>query len=281
MKFLKNKLAVTIVVLSVTFLVLIGYSAKRNKVSFVENGLGVTLNSAQGVFYNVNNKVKNFFDFFAHFSEVKKENEELKNKNIELETKAQGYDVLKSENESLREVLNFKKQNEKYNFVGCDIVDKSGGSFLDEFVINKGKNDGIEKQMLVITNEGVVGQIVSVGSNWSIMQILSDENMAIRAKIDSTGENVGIVKGFKDSSNKQLSKLYYLPLNCKIKVGDSISTSGLGGLYPKGIRIGKVIDIEEDKGKVMKNAVIEPYANLNKLEEVFVVVPKEKINLEN
>ncbi|SQC02645.1 rod shape-determining protein MreC [Clostridium tetanomorphum] len=72
MNFFKNKLAVTIVVLSVAFLTLIGYSIKRDKVSFVENGIGVTINSAGGVFYNINSKVKGFIEFFSSFSEVKK-----------------------------------------------------------------------------------------------------------------------------------------------------------------------------------------------------------------
>ncbi|WP_027624988.1 rod shape-determining protein MreC [Clostridium lundense] len=286
MNFLKNKLAVTIVVLSVTFLALIGYSYKRDKVSFVENGVGVTVNSVQGIFYNMNSSIKGFMEFFWNFSNVKKENEELKQKNIDLEIKASEYDVVKAENDRLREMLNFKNQTTQYNYVGCDIKGKSGGAFLDEFVINKGRKDGIEKQMPVVTNEGLVGQITSVADNYSIVQTLSNENMAVSGIIQSTRESVGIVKGYKDSNNSKLAKLYYLPLDSKIKKGDVILTSGIGsetsssiaGLYPKGIRIGYVIDIEEDKGRVMKNAVVQPYVDFNKLEEVFVIVPKNKLD---
>ncbi|NMA57785.1 rod shape-determining protein MreC, partial [Clostridium cochlearium] len=147
---------------------------------------------------------------------------------------------------------------------------------------NKGLKDGIEKQMIAVTNQGLVGQVISVGRNWAVVQTLSNENMAVSAIVQSTRENMGVVKGFKDSNNNQLAKLYYLPLESKIKKNDVILTSGLdGGLYPKGIKIGYVIDIEEDKGKVMKNAVIQPYVNFSKLEEVFIVVPKEKLNIKN
>lgn len=289
MNFLKNKLAVTIIVLSVTFLTLIGYSYKRDKVSVVENGVGVTINSVQGIFYNMNSKVKGFVGFFSSFSQVKKDNEELKKENNELQSKAADYDVLKAENERLRQMFNFKNQNSQYNYIGCDIIGKSGGTFLDEFVINKGRNDGIEKQMVVITNDGLVGQITSVGSNWSVVQTLSNENMAVSGIVQSTRESVGIIKGYKDSNNRQLAKLYYLPEDSKIKKGDSILTSGIGtetgtgvgGLYPKGIKIGYVVDVEEDKGKVMKNAVVQPYVDFNKLEEVFVVVPKNKLDMKN
>ncbi|MBU5483571.1 rod shape-determining protein MreC [Clostridium sp. MSJ-11] len=278
MGFLKNKLAVAIVVLSVTFLVLIGYSAKREKVSFVENGVGVAVNPIQGLFYKINTKAKNFTEFVTSFSDVKNENEELKKRNTELESKEKDYDVLKEENERLRGMLKFKDQNSEYDYIGCDIVGRSGGNFLEEFTINKGKKDGIEKQMAVITEDGLVGQIGSVGDNWAKVQTLSNENIAVTSIVQSTRESVGVTKGYKDGRNKKLAKTYYLPLESEIKVGDSILTSGTG-IYPKGIRIGKVIDVEEDKGKVMKNAIIQPFVDFSKLEEVLVVVPKNKLNI--
>ncbi|WP_315116938.1 rod shape-determining protein MreC [uncultured Clostridium sp.] len=278
MGFLKNKLAVVIIVLSVTFLVLIGYSSKRQKVSFVENGVGVAINPVQGFFYKANMKVKNFTEFVTSFSDVKKENEELRQRNIELESKEKDYDVLKAENERLKGMLNFKEQNSEYDYIGCDIIGRSGGNFLEEFTINKGKKDGIEKQMAVMTKDGLVGQIGSVGDNWAIVQTLSNENIAVTSIVQTTRESVGVTKGYKDGRNKKLAKLYYLPLESEIKTGDSILTSGTG-LYPKGIRIGHVVDVEEDKGKVMKNAIIQPFVDFSKLEEVLVVVPKNKLNI--
>lgn len=98
--------------------------------------------------------------------------------------------------------------------------------------------------------------------------------------VNSTRENDGVVKGYRDSNDKLLSKLYYLPLNSKIKKGDFVLTSGLGGLYPKGIKIGVVINVEEDKGKLVKNALIQPSVDFNKLEEVFVVVPQNDRKVE-
>lgn len=285
MKFIKNKLAVTIVLLSVTFLVLIGYSFKRDKVSIVENGAGITINSVQGGIYRINTKIKDFFYFMFNYSYIKEENKGLIRENNELKSKAEDYDNLKAENERLREMFNFKSQEQNYNYIGCDIIGKSGGAYLDEFVVNKGRKDGIEKQMVVITSAGLVGQVISVGSNWAKVQTLSNENMAVSAIVQNTRENVGVVKGYKDSKNRQLAKLYYLPLESKIKKGDIILTSGIGdagvgGLYPKGIKIGYVIDVEEDKGKVMKNAVIQPYVDFSKLEEVFIIVPKEKLYID-
>lgn len=283
MKIFKNKLAVTIAVLSVTFLVLISQSIKRDKMFFLGNGIGITFNSVQGGLYSFNSKVKDSINFIFNFSKVKKENEDLKKKNSQLETKLLDYNSIKNENVTLRDMLNFKNQNSDYDYIGCDIRGRSGDGLLDQFVVNRGSKDGIGKKMLAITGNGeVVGQVISAGSNWSIIQTLGNENLAITGLVESTNDN-GIVKGYKDSDNKLLSKLYYLPQDSKVKKGDVVVTSGITsdgvGMYPKGIRMGTVIDIEDDKGKVMKNAIIKPYVDFNKLEEIIVVIPKNKIDV--
>ena len=270
MKFFKNKLTVTIIVLSVTFLVLITQSAERSKISFVESGIGTVVNPVQGVFYKINKKVRNSIGFVLNIPDVKKENVELKSENSKLASQLVEYKSLKDENERLRKMLNFRNQRSEYNYVGADIIGKSGGNYLDEFTINKGSNDGISKGMIAITNEGLVGQVIATGGSWAKVQSLSNENLAVSAMVD------GVVKGIKDSKNNILAKLYFLPMDSKIKEKDIILTSGLGAMYPKGIRIGEVTSVEVDKGKVMKNAIIKPYVDLRKIEEVFIVIPKNK-----
>jgi rod shape-determining protein MreC len=274
MRFVKNKLAVVILILSVTFLFLIGYSVNRSKMSFVENGVGVTINSVQGVFYKGFYKVRNSFKFITNFSDVKKENEELKKTNSDLQVKALEYTDAIKENERLRSILKFSKQKDQYNYIGADINGISG-NFSDGFYINKGTNKGIKTRMIAITGEGLVGQVTSVGSNWSIVQCLSNENIAVAGLVESTRDNDGIVKGYKDENNKLLAEIQRLSLDSAIKKGDVILTSGLGGFYPAGIRIGSVLSVYEDKGEVMKGAIIEPYVDFTKIEEVFIVVPKE------
>ena len=275
MKFAKNKLAVVIIILSVTFLSLIAYSANREKMSFVENGVGVTINSVQGVFYKGFYKIRDSFKFITNFSKVKKENEELKKANSDYQGKALEYDDLKKESIRLRSMLNFSEQRTEYDYVGADIIGVSGNNFLDGFIINKGENKGIKKRMVAMTGEGLVGQVTAVGDNWAIVQCLSNENIAVAALVQSTRDNNGIVKGYKDENDKLLAEIQRLSLDSLIKKDDIILTSGLGGIYPSGIRIGKVLSVYEDKGKVMKGAIIEPFVDFSKIEEVFIVVPKE------
>lgn len=275
MRLLRNKLAVTIIVLSVSFLGLISYTVKKDNRSIIENGAGSTLNPVQSLLYKGTNRIKETLDFFLNFSEVKAENKELINKNQELENKIATYSDLKEENDRLREVLNFAEERNNYNYISCDIIGYSGGNFLDGYIVNKGKNENIQKGMIVIASQGLVGQVTSVGSNWSIIQSLVNENIAVSVMVERTRDATGYIKGFKDSKNSNLAKVYDLPMDSEVKEGDVIMTSGVGMLYPKEIRIGEVIRVEEDKVKVMKSAVIKPYVDFNKLEELFIVSPKD------
>lgn len=273
MRLFRNKLAVTVVLLSVIFLGIIVYSVKRENSSFVEGGIGSIINPIQGVLYNITDSVKDYGSFLFSFNKVKKENEELHKKNDALEQKALEYDELKNENVRLREDLAYKEQNAEYNYIIADIIGrKPEGFFLDQFIINRGSKDGIQKKMVVTTSKGIIGQVTEVHSNWAEVQSLANENIAIGAV---TTNYEGIVKGYRDSNNNLLAKLYNLPLESEIKEGDIVMTSGSGGVYPKGIRIGYILKVEEDKVKLTKNALIQPYVNYNKLDEVIVVVPKD------
>lgn len=278
MKPFKNKLAVTIIVLSVAFLGIIIFSVKNGSNS-VSSGIGSVVSPLQKIVYKVNDKIKSSVDFFANFSKVKQENEELKMKNSELENQIVEYSALKDENERLREVLKLKDSKNNYDYVGVNIIGYSGGTVSRGYIVDKGTNDGIEKDMIIINYQGLVGKVTQAESNYSVVETILNENMAVSVMVDSTRETTGILRGYKENKNEDIVKVYNLPIDSEIKEGDVILTSGLGMIYPKEIRIGEVVSVETDSVMVMKNAMVKPYVDFNKLEELFVVVPKDKINV--
>ena len=81
------------------------------------------------------------------------------------------------------------------------------------------------------------------------------------------------------NKNKNLTILSNIPIESEIKEGDVILTSGLGTMYPQEIRIGEVVSVEVDSVGIMKKAVVKPYVDFNKLEELFIVIPKEEIGI--
>ena len=278
MKPFKNKLAVTIVVLSVAFLGIIVLSIKGNS-NIISSGVGGVISPLQKIVYTVNEKVKGSFDFFINFSNVKKENEELTAKNAELENKLIEYERMKDENTRLREMFDYLQNNANYDYLGCNIIGYSGGNISNGYIIDKGTKDGVEKDMVVITPAGLVGKVTKASSSFAIVQTILNENIAVAAMVESTDETTGILQGITDSKNKNLTELSNIPIESAIKEGDKILTSGLGEMYPKEIRIGEVISVEVDNVGIMKRAVVKPYVDFNKLEELFVVVPKEKVDI--
>ena len=278
MKPFKNKLAVTIVVLSVAFLGIIVLSIKGNS-NIISSGVGGVISPLQKIVYTVNEKVKVYVDGFINFSNVKKENEELTAKNAELENKLIEYERMKDENTRLREMFDYSQNNANYDYLGCNIIGYSGGNISNGYIIDKGTKDGVEKDMVVITPAGLVGKVTKASSSFAIVQTILNENIAVAAMVESTDETTGILQGITDSKNKNLTELSNIPIESAIKEGDKILTSGLGEMYPKEIRIGEVISVEVDNVGIMKRAVVKPYVDFNKLEELFVVVPKEKVDI--
>ncbi len=281
MKFFKNKLAVTILVLSVGFLALIGYSVKRDNKEIFNSSAGALLNPIQKVVYGINSKAQNFLDFAFNYKDVKAENKKLRDENEKLKSEVMEYDNLKSENERFREVLDFTKtQKSEYKYTGTNIIAMGGSGLLNTYAVDKGEKDGLKKGMVAVSNQGLVGQVSRVESNWAMVHSIINENIAVSVTVQSTKESVGILKGYRDSNNKLLAKVYNLPLDSEVKPGDVVSTSGLGQIYPKGIKVGTVISVEEDKGKLMKVAVVQPFVDFNKLEEIFLVIPQDIRNIQ-
>ena len=198
---------------------------------------------------------------------------ELKKKNLELENQLVEYNELKRQNEVLKGMVDFSKNNDKYKYIGTNIIGKSGDSFVAGYTIDKGSEDGIKKDYIVISPEGLVGVVTEVYSNWSKIQTLLNENVAVAAIVEGeTNSGDGIVKGYRNSNHMEV-EITNLPMNSSIKKGDVVVTSGLGGYYPKGIRIGEVTSVKSDDVKVMKTANLKTYVDFNNLQELFVVVP--------
>lgn len=277
MKPFKNKLAVTIVLLSVAFCGMIIYSLQSDA-NGISSSVSTVVSPLQKIVYNINSRVKETVDFFLNFSEVKLENEQLKQKNAELANELIEYESLKDEVERLREALNFTESRSNYNYVGVNIIGYSGSSLSDGYIIDKGSNDGIAKNMVVVSYKGLVGKVTKVSSNFAVVQSILNENIAVAVMDQQTRDATGVLQGLSDNKDTNMTVVYNLPIDSDVKEGDIIITSGLGKIYPKEIPVGTVVSVQEDNVKVMKSAVVEPFVNFNKLEELFVVIPNSNID---
>lgn len=270
-QFKKFKWLILVIALSVVSIVSIAATSKDNNVGTIQNIIATPINKIQEFIYQGTAGIRKFASSIKEYKEVIADNERLLEENQELKAKLDVYKERERRYEEFEKMFEFKSSVMDFEYVATEITGISGNNYLNGYIINKGNNDGIEVRMVAITSDGLVGQVTSVGKDWAKVQTLANENIAVAGYVERTEQTNGLVTGYKDENNRILARIELPSLEADIKPGDIITTSGLGGIYPKGIKIGEVIEVYEDKSKVTKYGVIKPYVNIDKLSEVFIV----------
>ena len=267
--FKKHKVLIISVSALLLLIFLIAATFNRNNVSIPENMAGTVAAPATGFFNGVFSSIGNFFaDTFGGRSG--KENEILKERNAQLEREIAALNEIKTQNESLKNLLQYKDNNKNYTYKACTIIAKSPDYWYNSFYINAGKSSGIEVNMPVVSGNGLVGKVVGVGVNWSKVVSITDESSAVSCFVERTRDN-GTVKGFLNGQTKRPELVIeHLPFNSSPQPGDKIITSGLGGVFPKGIAVGEISEIE-DLSDSTKRVILKPYSDFYRMEDVMVI----------
>ena len=177
-------------------------------------------------------------------------------------------EVVKAENETLKKYVKLTDKYPDNNTIPGYVIQKDFSNYSKTIVINLGKNDGVETGMTVVADGGLVGHIISVEDNSSKVQTIVDTASAISALILNTDKSL-VVRGVLDSNNQ--IKGTYIDNDVVINEGDSIITSGIGGIYPQNITIGKVKEIVNTKNKTNRYVYIEPSVDFENLNNILVV----------
>ena len=259
---------VGIIITIIVLILIVVFSNGENNANFFENVASKLVMPVQNGLTYLKNKISGNSTFFTDINKLKEENEELQAKNSELEQSLRELENIKTENEMLKGYMNLTEKYGEYQTIPAYVINKDISNYSKTIIINVGKNDGIKENMTVIADEGLVGYIVSVTDTTAKVQTIIDTASSVSATMSSTDESI-ICKGTLDST-KEL-KAMYIPTEYNIIQGDSIETSGLGGIYPKGIHIGTVKQVESTKNVTDRYAVIEVAVNFDKLSTVLVI----------
>ena len=168
----------------------------------------------------------------------------------------------------MKHYLNLTEKYGEYNTIPGYVINKDISNYSKTIIINVGSNDGIKENMTVIADEGLVGHVVSVTDTTAQVQTIIDTGSSVSSTMSSTDESI-VCKGTLDSTTEL--KAMYIPTDYNIIQGDSLETSGLGGIYPKGVHIGTVKKVESTKNITDRYAVIETAVNFDKLSTVLVI----------
>ena len=257
----KSGLLGIIITILILILLVIITNIESGKLYSVENIVSKIISPIQNGITYLENKMSGNSAFFADMNQLKHENQQLKEKNSQLEQQLRELEVIKAENETLRKYDELSKKYQSYKTTPAYVINRDITNYSKTIVINVGKNDGIEVNMTVIADEGLVGNVISVTSNTAKVQTIVDSASSTR--------DIMICKGTIDGANNL--KATFISTDAEIIEGDSIETSGMGGIYPKGIYIGKAKKVREGKNKIDKTVQVETAVNFEKLETVLVI----------
>jgi len=254
-----------VIVLAATIIIL--SSNIKNEKSSLRGAGGYSL-AVIGPFQEIFSYISRGFGYLwgSYFELVstEEENQSLKKDLQEARQKAKRCEELEITNQRLREYLNFREKIDQPS-IAAEIIGQDPSPWHNSLSINRGTVDGVAKGDAVVVPEGVVGQVVDVSSRYSRIMLIVDRNSAVDALVQRSRAR-GILKGTSEGR----CRLEYALRKQDIQEGDSIITSGLDGVYPKGIIIGSVSMVTVKGPGVFQDIEVQPDVDFSKIEEVIV-----------
>lgn len=257
-----------IIITIVILILIVIFSNREANTSFFENFANKLVMPVQNGLTYLKNKISGNSTFFTDISNLKEENENLKEQNSKLEQSLRELENIRTENETLKEYLGLTEKYGEYKTVPGYVINKDISNYSKTIIINIGKKDGIKEKMTVIADEGLVGYVISVTDNTAKVRTIVDTSSSISCLMSTNKDSI-VCKGTLDS-NSQL-KAMYISTDANLIQGDSVDTSGLGGIYPKGIHVGTISKIITTKNITDRYAIIETAVDFSKLNTVLVV----------
>lgn len=257
-----------IVITIIILILIVVFSNKEANTSFFENVANKLVMPVQNGLTYLKNKVSGNSNFFTNINNLKNENEELQKKNSELEQSLRELENIRTENETLKEYLNLTEKYGEYKTIPGYIINKDISNYSKIIIINIGKKDGIEENMAVIADEGLVGHVISVTDNTAKVRTIIDTSSSISCLMSTNKDSI-VCKGTLSSESEL--KAMYISTEANLVQGDSVETSGLGGIYPKGIHVGTIKNIVSTKNITDRYAIVETAVDFSKLNTVLVV----------
>ena len=216
------------------------------------------------------NQAEDIYDYIFHYEALKAENEALREEIAKMREESNQAGFIIRENERLRDLLDLKQVQEDFQLVDSYIITRSSTDWNSTFTLDKGRRDGIGVGMVAITaNNEVVGMVTEVGRNYSVVKTILDSSLEISGIIASNGYS-GMVQGGYSTGAEGLLRMNYLPSAAVIRNYDQVVTSG-STVYPRNLILGYVVDAGLSDSGVAKYAILDPAADIDNLEQVFVL----------
>lgn len=209
---------------------------------------------------------ENLWRHYFFLVSTAKENDKLKKELKNTEKVINDTLEIKLSNDRLRNLLNFQKSTD-IEMIACEVIANDPSSLFKTIIIDKGESDGLKRGLPVVVPEGIVGQIIDVSYHYSKVLLVIDSNSAVDALVQRTRAR-GLIKGSVSGN----CRLDYVLRKLELDVGDILISSGLDGVYPKGLKLGKVSHVVKQNSGIFQETNVTPFVDFQKLEEVLVLL---------
>ena len=279
-KFNPNKniiITLILVIIAVTILsITIAKRAAMEKNSMVTSAANDTVSIVDRVIFAPARWFENGVDAVQNLFVTYEENERLKAKLDAYDSLAQENENHKREIETLTNELELNQTLTSFEKTTANVISRSPDTWQDILIVDKGSKDGIEPNMAVMAQHGLVGRVIEVNTLSSKIELLTSENQTsnhypVRISTDK-GDAFGVLKGY--DTKEKLFIIEQVTGETNVKKGDIVQTSGLGENSPADLMVGKVVDSEVDKFGLDKKVYVQPATNTHDLSVVTIVERK-------
>ena len=222
-----------------------------------------------------------FIDVFTEYDELKAENESLKAKIDEYEKQEYDDQILQSQNDWLKDYINFHASNPNFKITDAKIIARESNNYQTVLTLNKGRVHGIQNKMPIITADGLLGYVSEVALDWCKVTTIIEANNSIGVYSSRQGAQ-GVLTGDVALREKGLCKITYLNASTELQIGDKIFTiGGKESIYPADLYIGEISDIAVDASTGNMVATVTPkvdFLNLSSLSNIMIICGYEGVD---
>lgn len=275
-KLWKNKPALIGILAIALFLLLAGLTMGKRTEGGAWDLFGQAAMPVQEFVHGLTDKVTGFFVRVFRPSELERENERLRRQLTEYEMKNALLEETMRENARLTELLDFVDSNAGLYYVTAKVIARSEGVTVDTLTLNVGTRHGVTEKMAVVVADGIVGRVAEVGTTWCKVRTMLNDDMRISVMVERTRDE-GMLGGLVLEGGDLVGlQLYYLPTGAEMETGDRIRTSGLGGVFPRGLYVGEVLYLAAAEDAAF-DACVSTEVDFLHLEEVLVILGMDEV----
>ena len=261
----------TVVIIGVVFLIIANFLilavVGQRAPSSAPGGLTITvLAPFQNAFSQSSRFLRDIWRHYFAMVAASQENDQLKKQLARADEMKNVWIEARLANERLRRLTDLQESLSE-SVVFAEVIAKDPTTWFKTVIINKGRRHGVEKGMPALVPEGIVGQVIEAAGHYAKILLIVDRNSAVDALVQRNR-----VRGILSGASTAMGHLDYVLLKEDVQVGDTIVTSGLDGVFPKGLRIGGVRSVEARPNEMFHTIEVAPFVDFDKLEELLVVI---------